>query len=494
MRSTLKLGVVLMATALTTGTVSYAIGASTKNSDTYKQLNLFGDVFEQIRSDYVEPVTDEKLVEAAINGMLTSLDPHSSYMNEKVYRDMQVQTRGEFGGLGIEVGMENGVVKVISPIDDTPASRAGIKAGDYITHLDGEQIVGLSLNDAVEKMRGKPGSEVKLTVRRIDVAEPLEIQLKREQIRVQSVKYRVEGDNVGYIRISSFNEQTQPGLEKAIGEIKKQLGNKLQGYVLDLRNNPGGLLTQAISVSDTFLDKGEIVSTRGRHSDGVERVNAKPGDLANGLPIIVLINNGSASASEIVAGALQDHRRGLVLGTQSFGKGSVQTILELKNHGAMRLTTARYFTPSGRSIQAMGITPDIEVKPAKIEEIASALGGRREADLKGILTNPDQLKTDGKPTTPAAPPAGAPGEPGVGVTQPGKPGPQVKAAEPVDPKAEASLSAPSGTAKPAANASPAASGKGKTPEKTEVAEVDYQLSRALDLLRGVAMFQNRAVN
>jgi carboxyl-terminal processing protease len=460
MRNTLKIGAAVLVTALLAGPVGYAV-ADSKSSETYKQLNLFGDVFEQIRSEYVEPVEDSKLVEAAINGMLSSLDPHSSYMNEKLYKDMQVQTRGEFGGLGIEVGIENGVVKVISPIDDTPASRAGVKAGDFITHLNGEQIVGIGLNEAVEKMRGKPGSDVKITIRRPDVTDPIEISLKREQIRVQSVKYRVEGENIGYIRVSSFNEQTQPGLEKAIAEIKQKSGNKLLGYVLDLRNNPGGLLTQAISVSDTFLDKGEIVSTRGRHSEDVERVNAKPGDLANGLPVIVLINGGSASASEIVAGALQDHHRAILMGTQSFGKGSVQTIMELKNHGAMRLTTARYFTPSGKSIQAKGITPDIEVKAAKVEEVAMTGAGRREADLKGALANPDQLKTDGKATTPAAPPAGGPGEPGVGA---------------------------------APTEMPAAKPKASGANANAPAEVDYQLSRALDLLRGVAMFNQRAVN
>ncbi|HYD30009.1 MAG TPA: S41 family peptidase, partial [Azospirillaceae bacterium] len=382
--------------------------AETNTSDTYRQLNLFGDVFERVRSEYVEQVTDEQLVENAINGMLTALDPHSSYLNRKNFQDMQVQTRGEFGGLGIEVTMENGLIKVVSPIDDTPASRAGLQPGDLITHLNGEPVAGLALNEAVEKMRGPVGSDIKVTLRRGEAGEPIDVSLTRAVIKIQSVKYRTEG-NVGYIRITTFNEQTQVGLEKAIQGISKEVGDKLVGYVLDLRNNPGGLLDQAISVSDSFLEQGEIVSTRGRKSEGGQRYNAKPGDVAKGLPMVVLVNQGSASASEIVAGALQDHHRAVVMGTQSFGKGSVQTIIPMPGHGAIRLTTARYYTPSGRSIQALGIAPDIEVQQAKVETIEQTTR-RREADLKGALRNDTQAKPGDKATTPTAPPAApAPG-------------------------------------------------------------------------------------
>src|SRR5689334_10640641 len=331
---------------------------SSNNAETYKQLNLFGDVFELVRSDYADEVTDDTLVEGAINGMLTSLDPHSNYLNTKNFNDMKVQTRGEFGGLGIEVSMESGLVKVVSPIDDTPAARAGLKPGDLITHLDGDPVQGMTLPEAVEKMRGLIGSEIKLTIRR-EGKDPFDVKLTRATIKIQSVRSHLEGDTIGYVRITSFNEQTDVGLNNAMKNLKQQAGNKLSGLVLDLRNNPGGLLDQAVAVSDAFLDKGEIVSTRGRRSDDAQRYNAKPGDIASGLPVAVLINGGSASASEIVAGALQDHHRAILLGTKSFGKGSVQTIIPLPGHGAMRLTTARYYTPSGRSIQAKGIDPDI---------------------------------------------------------------------------------------------------------------------------------------
>lgn len=358
-------------------------------SETYKQLNLFGDVFERTRSQYVEPVEDKTLVENAINGMLSSLDPHSGYLNEESFNEMRVNTKGEFGGLGIEVTMENGFVKVVSPIDDTPAFRAGVLAGDYIVEIDGETVMGMTLSDAVDKMRGKVGSEIKLVIRRESEQEPVELTLTRDIIKIQSVRFHTEG-NAGYIRITTFNQNTQPGLDKAIEEIKKGLGSKLIGYVLDLRNNPGGLLDQAISVSDTFLDHGEIVSTRGRHESDTKRDNATPGDSADGLPIVVLINGGSASASEIVSGALQDHKRAILLGTKSFGKGSVQTVIPLPGHGAMRLTTARYYTPSGRSIQATGIEPDILVEPAKIE--ALKITGISESDLRGALSNPDKEK------------------------------------------------------------------------------------------------------
>ena len=355
--------------------------------DIYQQLNLFGDVFERVRQQYVDETPDKELVESAINGMLTALDPHSSYLNADRFKDMQVQTRGEFGGLGIEVTMENGYVKVVSPIDDTPAARADMKAGDFITQIDGEPVLGLTLSEAVDKMRGKVGSEIKLEVRREGEPEALNITIIRDVIKITSVKHRTEGD-AGYIRITTFSQNTTPGLKKAVKELKEELGDKLSGYVLDLRNNPGGLLDQAIDVSDAFLEKGEIVSTRGRNEQDTKRDNATPGDLFDGKPVVVLINGGSASASEIVAGALQDHKRAIVMGTKSFGKGSVQTVMPLPGYGAMRLTTARYYTPSGRSIQAQGIEPDIIVDLARIEAIDET-GRTRESDLRGALVNPD---------------------------------------------------------------------------------------------------------
>lgn len=351
-------------------------------SETYQQLDLFGDVFERVRAQYVEEKGDKELIENAINGMLTALDPHSAYLNDEKFEDMRVNTRGEFGGLGIEVTMENGLVKVVSPIDDTPAARAGVESGDYIVQIDDEPVMGLTLSEAVDMMRGKVGTEIDLIISREGAEAPIEMTLVRDVIKIRSVRHRVEG-NSGYIRITTFNQNSESGVKKAIQDIKAELGNQLNGYVLDLRNNPGGLLDQAIAVSDLFLDKGEIVSTRGRHEDDTKRDNATPGDLADGLPVVVLINGGSASASEIVAGALQDHRRAILLGTQSFGKGSVQTVIPLPGHGAMRLTTARYYTPSGRSIQAKGIEPDIMVEPAKIETYA--IKRLREANLKGAL-------------------------------------------------------------------------------------------------------------
>ena len=356
------------------------------NSDTYRQLNLFAEAFERVRSDYVEEVGDERLVEAAINGMLSSLDAHSSYLDAKSFKDMQVQTRGEFGGLGIEVTMENGLVKVVSPIDDTPAAKAGLKPNDLITALDGESIVGLTLPEAVEKMRGPVNSTIKLTIRR-EGRDPFDVVLTRAVVKIQSVKSHLEGDNIGYIRITSFSEQTDTGLENAIKNLKQQAGNKLIGYVIDLRNDPGGLLDQAIAVSDAFLERGEIVSTRGRRADDAQRYNAKPGDIAGSLPMVVLINGGSASASEIVAGALQDHKRATLLGTRSFGKGSVQTIIPVGNDAAIRLTTARYYTPSGRSIQAKGIEPDIRVLEAIPDDLKGKDEAKGEASLRGHLTN-----------------------------------------------------------------------------------------------------------
>ncbi|HJO98087.1 MAG: S41 family peptidase [Rhodospirillales bacterium] len=395
-------------------------------TETYRLLNLLGDVFERVRADYVESPTDQELIESAITGMLVSLDPHSSYLNAKNFREMQVQTRGEFGGLGIEVTMENGLVKVVSPIDDTPAFRAGLEPGDLITHLNGEPVLGLALSEAVEKMRGPVGRDLKITIRR-NGRDPFEVSITRAVIKITSVRSRLEGE-IGYLRITSFNERTDTGVKKAMDAFHKELGDKLRGIVLDLRNNPGGLLDQAISVSDAFLDKGEIVSTRARRNEDTQRYNARPGDLANGLPLVVLTNGGSASASEIVAGALQDHRRAIILGTKSFGKGSVQTIIPLPGHGAMRLTTARYYTPSGRSIQSVGIEPDIQVEQARIEAIEPA-SRRRESDLRGALENEVDKATPEKPGT-------------------------AEAEAPVKPE-------------------------------------DYQLARALDLINGVAMFSAR---
>lgn len=409
------------------------------NDETYRQLNLFGEVFERVRAQYVDQVDDKQLVEYAINGMLSSLDPHSGYLNDDGLKDMQVQTRGEFGGLGIEVTQEDGLVKVVTPIDDTPAFKAGIQSGDLITHLDGKPMMGLKLNEAVDMLRGKVGSKITLTIRREGAPEPLKITLVRDTIKIQSVRSRIEGD-VGYIRITSFNDNTNTALDKAFADIKKQLGNKLVGYVLDLRNNPGGLLEQAIAVSDAFLDKGEIVSTRGRNDRDTRRDNATPGDMADGLPVVALVNGGSASAAEIVAGALQDHHRAIVLGTQSFGKGSVQTVMPMGPNGAMKLTTARYYTPSGRSIQAKGITPDIIVESAKIQA-DKKYDSVKEADLKGALANPDGDET------PEA------------VEQQND-----ETATPDKPK------------------------KDLTPE--EMAKQDYQLQRALDLVRGISLYTN----
>lgn len=427
------------AAALSIGVCVLALQPVTAHSengkpDTYRELTLFGDVFERVRSEYVTEVKDKDLIEAAINGMLTSLDPHSSFLNEDSWKEMQVQTKGEFGGLGIEVTMENGLVKVVSPIDDTPAAKAGVMPNDYITHIDGEPVLGLTLSDAVDKMRGKIGSSIKLTIRREGKPEPLELTMKRDVIRIQSVKSSTQ-DNIGIIRVSSFSDNTTSGAEKAINEFHKKLGDKLQGVVLDLRNNPGGLLDQAIGLSDLFLDKGEIVSTRGRKSEDAQRYNAKSGDALNGLPMVVLINGGSASASEITAGALKDHHRAVIMGTRSFGKGSVQTVIPLAGNVAMRLTTAYYYTPSGVSIQQKGIEPDIDVQAAKVEEIAE-MNRRREADLKGALNNPND---------PGAAPDEEKSMPGTPVV-----------------------------------------GNDKDKPAT-----DYQMARAIDLIRGVRFFQGQ---
>jgi carboxyl-terminal processing protease len=364
-------------------------------ADTYRQLNLFGDVFDRVRADYVEKPDDKKLIESAISGMLTGLDPHSSYMDAKSFKDMQVQTRGEFGGLGIEVTMEDGLIKVVSPIDDTPASRAGVMANDIITTLDDEPVQGLTLSQAVEKMRGPINTKIKLKIVRKGQDKPIEVTLTRDNIRVRAVRARVENGDIAYIRITSFNEQTTEGLKREMANLTQQIGSdKVKGYILDLRNNPGGLLEEAVSVSDAFLDRGEIVSTRGRNAEETQRRTAKSGDLAKGKPVIVLINGGSASASEIVAGALQDHKRATLIGTRSFGKGSVQTIIPLgSGNGALRLTTARYFTPSGKSIQAKGITPDIEVLQDVPDELKSRTDTKGEASLRG------HLKAEGKEET-----------------------------------------------------------------------------------------------
>ena len=443
-----------------------AFAADAKNNtkfseSTYKYLELFGDVFERVRKDYVEEVSDQDLLENAINGMLTGLDPHSGYMAAKNFQDMQEQTKGEFGGLGIEVVLDGNLVKVVSPIDDTPAARAGVQSGDHILAIDGKPAVGLTLNEAVEKMRGPVNSNIVLTFAR-EGREPFDVTLTRAVIKVASVTSRVEGD-VGYIRISQFTEQTQTGLDNAIKKIKAGAGDKLKGYVIDLRNNPGGLLDQAVSVSDTFLDRGEIVSTRSRHTEETQRFNAKPGDAAEGKPLVVLINDGSASASEIVAGALQDHNRAILMGTKSFGKGSVQTIIPLaRGESAMRLTTARYYTPSGRSIQALGITPDIEVQQAKLEKInVPGFLRRQESDLTGALKN-DTLKDKDKDAKPGAKPSATPG-----------------------PTSQATP--PAGAAgKPAAGT--AAAGQQAATEPPE----DYQLTRAIDMLRGIAIYQKTA--
>ena len=410
LRTGLLLGTAFVA-GVATGPVSGLLGRhlgfeafaaqDSGRSDTYRLLTLFGDVFERVRAEYVDPVDDKDLIENSINGMLTGLDPHSSYMNAKAFRDMQVQTKGEFGGLGIEVTQENGYIKVISPIDDTPASKAGVKAGDIITALDGKTVQGLSLQDAVDRMRGAPNSKITLTIKREGVDKPIELSMLREIIHIQVVKSRMEPDNIGYVRLTQFTEQADAGLKQAVKSLRQQAGGKLKALVLDLRNNPGGLLDQAVAISGDFINQGEIVSTRARHAEDAQRWDAKGTDVLDGLPLVVLINGGSASSSEIVAGALQDHHRAALLGTRSFGKGSVQTVIPLPGNGAMRLTTARYYTPSGRSIQGEGITPDVPV--AETREETPRFGPEREADLNHVLKN-----QGGTPETPAAPRADLP--------------------------------------------------------------------------------------
>ena len=433
----MRVRLLVVCAALCLMIVPVVAGAQSNISETYRQLNLFGDVFERVRSDYVEEVGDEELIGSAINGMLTSLDPHSSYLNAKSFRDMQVQTRGEFSGLGIEVTMERGLVKVVSPIDDTPAYRAGVKPGDLISHLNSKSVQGLSLAEAVERMRGPVNTDLVLTIRRAG-REPFDVTITRAVIKIQSVRSRAEGD-VGYIRITSFSERTATGVARAMKNLRNEIGNKIKGLILDLRNNPGGLLEQSVKIADTFLERGEVVSTRSRRPDEAQRFNSKPGDLAEGIPMVILINGGSASASEIVAGALQDHRRAIVMGTRSFGKGSVQTIIPLAGHGAIRLTTAHYYTPSGRSIQATGITPDIIVKQARIEPVEQARH-QRERDLRGALANPNESTA--------------------------KPGDTDKDSDEDKMDQTASKSPP----------------------------YDYQLARAVDLLRGLSLYRTRNVN
>lgn len=420
----------LAAAVLAAALLAPTAQAQSDGAETYRMLDLFGEVFERVRAQYVEEVPDQDLIEAAINGMLTSLDPHSGYLDLDSFEDMQVQTRGAFGGLGIEVTMENGLVRVVTPIDGTPAYEAGLEPGDLISQLDGEPVMGLTLSEAVDLMRGPVGSDIVLTILRGD-QDPFDVTVTRDTIEIQSVRSRLEGDDIGYLRVTTFNEQTESGLLEGIETLRAEAEGPLAGYVLDLRNNPGGLLDQAIAVSDIFLNEGEIVSTRSRDSDNDQRFFARDGDETDGAPIVVLINGGSASASEIVAGALQDHNRAIVLGTQSFGKGSVQTIIPLPGNGAMRLTTSRYYTPSGRSIQALGIEPDIQVEPARIEEFEVTT--RREADLRGALDT-EEATEDGATDETADGEASAEGE-----------------EEPFD----------------------------------------YQLLRAIDLLRGIALYEGR---
>ena len=401
---------------------------SRNKDDVYRQLGLFGDIFQRVRESYVDEVDDKKLIEAAINGMLTSLDPHSSYLNSDNFSDMQVQTKGKFGGLGIEITMENGLVKIVSPIDETPAARAGLQPEDLIVAVDKQPIMGMTLSDAVDLLRGEVGSSVTVTVKR-GTKEPFDISLTRDTIKIRSVRAKVF-DEIGYLRITTFSEQTSPGLNKEVEKMFTEHGDRLKGFVLDLRNNPGGLLNQAIEVSDAFLDRGEIVSTRGREDQDISRAFARDGDIARGLPIVVLINSGSASASEIVAGALKDHQRAVLMGTRSFGKGSVQSVIPVSGRSAMRLTTARYYTPAGISIQAKGITPDVEVELARIETLDG--GNMREENLRGALDKSTTSGTKGATTK-----------------------------------------------------------DGKDTATADQSEIDYQLARALDLIRGVTIFNKK---
>jgi carboxyl-terminal processing protease len=418
---------------------SLTIAQSSSKDDTYRQLGLFGDIFQRVRESYVDEVSDAELIEAAITGMLVSLDPHSSYLNTENFSEMREQTKGRFGGLGVEITMEKGMVKVVSPIDDTPAATAGLQPEDYLIAVDGFSIIGVQLSEAVEKLRGAVGSKVTVKIQR-GQQEPFDVTLIRDFIKIKSVRSEIF-DGIGYIRITTFSEQTTPGLLAAVDDFFREEGAMLKGIVLDLRNNPGGLLTEAISVTDAFLEEGEIVSTRGRDASEGSHVYAKKGDIARGLPMVILINSGSASASEIVAGALKDHKRAVILGTRSFGKGSVQSVIPISNSSAIRLTTARYYTPSGLSIQARGIIPDIEVELARIEAVKG--GNVREEDLRGAL---DGAKAGNESD------------------------------DAVDTNNDDATDA-NGEDEEAA-----------TPEKLDQSKIDYQLARALDLIRGVAVF------
>ena len=424
---------------------------SSSKEDTYRQLGLFGDIFQRVRESYVDEVEDSELIEAAITGMLTSLDPHSSFLNTENFSDMKEQTKGRFGGLGVEITMEQGMVKVVSPIDDTPAARAGLQPEDFLIAVDEESIIGMQLSEAVDRLRGKVGSKVKIKVQR-GQTEPFDVTIVRDFIKIRSVRSEIF-DGIGYVRITTFSEQTTPGLMEAVDDFFKTEGDSLKGIVLDLRNNPGGLLTEAVSVSDAFLEEGEIVSTRGRHSGDGSHIYAKPGDIARGLPMVVLINSGSASASEIVAGALKDHGRAIILGTRSFGKGSVQSVIPISNSSAIRLTTARYYTPSGISIQARGIVPDIEVELARIEAVEGGIV--REEDLRGALDGSeedDSTVSDDNAGNTTKDDDGADSDGG------------------------------------AETSGDAEAGDDDADRAFNQAEIDYQLARALDLIRGVAIF------
>ena len=424
---------------------------SSSKEDTYRQLGLFGDIFQRVRESYVDEVEDSELIEAAITGMLTSLDPHSSFLNTENFSDMKEQTKGRFGGLGVEITMEQGMVKVVSPIDDTPAARAGLQPEDFLIAVDEESIIGMQLSEAVDRLRGKVGSKVKIKVQR-GQTEPFDVTIVRDFIKIRSVRSEIF-DGIGYVRITTFSEQTTPGLMEVVDDFFKTEGDSLKGIVLDLRNNPGGLLTEAVTVSDAFLEEGEIVSTRGRNSGDGSHIYAKPGDIARGLPMVVLINSGSASASEIVAGALKDHGRAIILGTRSFGKGSVQSVIPISNSSAIRLTTARYYTPSGISIQARGIVPDIEVKLARIEAVEGGIV--REEDLRGALDGSEtesDAGSDGNAGNAAGDDDGADSDTG------------------------------------AENSGEADTGDDDSDSAFNQAEIDYQLARALDLIRGVSIF------
>jgi len=422
----------------------HAADTKNNNKETLKLLDMFGDIFEKVREEYVEEPSDKQLLESAINGMLTDLDPHSAYLNEQAFAEMQVQTKGEFGGLGIEVTLKDGMVYIVSPIDDTPAFKAGLQAGDYISHIDGDSVIGMQLSDAVKKMRGAPGTDINLTILREGADEAFDVKITRDVIKIKSVRSQAEGDVI-YARITSFSEETEENLEDAIKKHKKEIGKNLKGVVLDLRNNPGGLLTQAISVSDLFLEQGEIVSTRGRLPSSTKRFNATRGDIIDGLPMVVLINGGSASASEIVSGALKDHKRAIIIGTKSFGKGSVQTVIPLPHDSAMRLTTSLYYTPSGTSIQAQGIQPDIIVEQAKVEFVKS---GKRttEASLRGHIENGGKKESGDEDNN-----------------------------EKKKDTNEAEKNKDSGD------------------EKESLYKKDYQLARALDLLRGLYIFKSQSL-